>query len=121
MSRWQRRARLGIGAFGAAFVVVVAITFRRHAPAGSPEVVHTDPRAVVESKEGVHQRITFSHEVASIGYEKLLTYGDGSSRLLGVTILTEERGGERTFTVTGKEAKVGQNDSTIAIDFLCST
>jgi lipopolysaccharide export system protein LptA len=116
MSPWQRRARLVIGVFAVVFAVVVAFAFRKGAPATPlPTPVRTDPGAVVESTGGRVERFKLSHEDVHVEYQKQLTYADGSSKMLGVTIVTDNRGG-RSFTVTGKEGQVGQKDSSIALN-----
>jgi lipopolysaccharide transport protein LptA/LPS export ABC transporter protein LptC len=114
----RRKARIIIAVFGVVFAVFVALQFRRRAPAlPSSTAVQSDPNAVVESTGGQTRRFSSSRENVSVVYEKLLTYGDGSSRFQGVKITTEDRGGGgRTFVVTAKEGKVGQNESTIALD-----
>src|SRR5580692_7076895 len=116
MSPWQRRARLVIGVFAVVFTVVVAFAFRKGAPAAPlPTPVRTDPVAVVESTGGRVERFKLSHEDVHVEYQRQLTYADGSTKMLGVTILTDNRSG-RSFTVTGKEGQVGQKDSSIALN-----
>ncbi|OFV92657.1 MAG: LPS export ABC transporter periplasmic protein LptC [Acidobacteria bacterium RIFCSPLOWO2_12_FULL_65_11] len=115
--RWQRVARLLIVIASVAFTVVVVLAFKRRdlRPTASPPV-RTDPAAVAESTSGRVARFKLSREDVSVEYEKQLTYADGSTRLVGVTIVTEERGGGRRFTITGKEGRVGQNDATMTLD-----
>ncbi len=48
--------------------------------------------------------------------EKQLTYADGSSKMIGVTIVTDERNGSRTFTISSKEGQVGENESAISAE-----
>jgi lipopolysaccharide export system protein LptA len=117
MTRWQRGARLFIAVFGIAFAVFVAREFKRRefAPA-APAVVRKDPGAVVETTGGKGWKFKGSREAVNVEYQKQLTYADGSSKLLGVTIITEERNSDRTFTITGKEGLVGKNESSIALD-----
>jgi lipopolysaccharide export system protein LptA len=117
MTRWQRRARLFTAVFGVAFAVFVAGEFKRRqsAPA-APSGVGKDPGAVVETTGGRLQKFKFSREDVSVEYEKQLTYADGSSKLQGVTIITDERNGNRTFTITAKEGHLGKNESSIALD-----
>ena len=72
----------------------------------------TDPGAVVESTGGRVERFKLSREDVRVAYEQQLTYANGSTKLVGVTIAADERAGGRSFTVTGNEANVGQNEST---------
>ena len=52
----------------------------------------------------------------TVEYQRQLTYKDGTTKLLGVTVVSNARDGNRAFTVTGQEGSVGQNDSRIALD-----
>ena len=61
-------------------------------------------------------RFKREHEDVSVEYERQLTYADGSTKLMGVTVSTDERDGGRAFTVTGKEGEVGQNDSIVELN-----
>ena len=91
------------------FAVFVALQFKRRARRGAASSPRrTDPGAVVESTGGKTDASTRSREDVSVEYDKQLTYADGTSKLVGVTIVTDERNGDRTFTVTGKEGRVGQ-------------
>src|SRR5207247_9076531 len=117
MTRRQRGARLLIAVFGEAFAVFVAREFkRRENPPPVPATAGKDPGAVVETTGGRGWKFNGSREAAGVTFQKQLTYADGSSRLLGVTIITDERNGDRTFTITAKEGLVGKNESSIALD-----
>ena len=117
MTRRQRGARLLIAVFGVAFAVFVAREFkRRENPPPVPATAGKDPGAVVETTGGRGWKFNGSREAAGVTFQKQLTYADGSSRLLGVTIITDERNGDRTFTITAKEGLVGKNESSIALD-----
>jgi LPS export ABC transporter protein LptC len=117
MTRWQRRARLLVAVFAVMFAVMLVFAFKRRVPAGPPAAIgRTDPNSVVESTTGQTARFNRTHEDVTVAYEKQLTYKDGTTRLLGVTIVSDERGGQRTFTVTGKEGVVGQNETLITMN-----
>ena len=117
MQHWQRSARLVIAVFGVVFAVFVARELkRRDAPTAMKPVMRSDPGAIVETTGGNLTRIKGAHEDVSVAYQKQFTYEDGSSKLLGVTIVTDERNGSRTFTITGKEGRLGKADTTIALD-----
>jgi lipopolysaccharide transport protein LptA/LPS export ABC transporter protein LptC len=116
MSRWQRRARLVIAVFALAFLVVLALAFKRRTAGVQPAaVVPTEQGAVVVSTGGETKRFSSSREDVNVRYERLLTYADGSSKLMGVTIATDDRHG-KSFTITGKEGKVGQGEATMTLD-----
>ena len=114
----RKYARTIIAVFGVVFAAFVALQFKRRLPASAPTaVVRTDPRAVVESTGGATQRFKSSHEDVRVRYERLLTYEDGTSTLLGVTVTTEDRAdAKRNFTITAKEGKLGQNESSFVLD-----
>ena len=117
MSPWQRKARFVIGAFGLVFAVIVAREMkRRDPPPAPPAVQRTDPGAIAETTAGELLRFKASREDVSVSYEKQLTYANGSSKLLGVTVVTTEKSGKRTFTITAKEGQLGRDESTIALD-----
>jgi len=114
--KWQRRARLIIAVLAVAFAVVVAFAYKRRPPAPAAAAVpRLDPSAVLESTGGRVERFRLSREDVRVEYEKQLTYADGSNRMMGVRVVTDDRNG-RSYTVTGKEGKVGQNESTIQLD-----
>jgi LPS export ABC transporter protein LptC len=117
MTKWQRRARLLVAVFAVGFAVMLVLGFKHRVPAAPPSANgRTDPNSVVESTTGQTVRFNRAHEDLTVAYEKQLTYKDGSTRLLGVTIVSDERSGRRTFTVTGKEGVVGQNESLITMN-----
>ena len=77
-----------IGVFAIAFAIVLAFAFRHPAAVvQAPTPVRTDPGAVVESTGGRVERFKLSHEDVRVEYQKQLTYADGSTKMLGVTIL----------------------------------
>src|SRR6266851_2293557 len=117
MTKWLRRVRLLIGVFAIVFAIVVVFAFkRRAAPPAVARVVPTDPGAIAESTRGRITRVTLSREDVSVEYQRLSTYADGSTRMFGVKVVTTERSGGRTDTITGNEGQVGQRDSVITLN-----
>jgi LPS export ABC transporter protein LptC/lipopolysaccharide transport protein LptA len=117
MTRWQRRARLIIAVFAVVFAAVVARQLKpRSKPPTSSSIPRTDPGAAVESTGGQSERFTGARPEFKVTFDKQLTYPDGSTKLQGVTVVTNERGGDRTFTLKGKEGKAGQNESALTLD-----
>ena len=115
MSNWQRRARLLIAIAAVAFAVVVALAFRGRGPTtGAPPVTATDPKAVAESATGRTIRLNRDQEEVRIEYDKLLTYQDGSAKMIGVKIVTERAGG-RTFTIAAKQGEVVHNEADLSL------
>jgi lipopolysaccharide transport protein LptA len=108
--RWQRSARLVIAAVAVAFAVGVGSTMKRRiAPHIDAPVPRTDPTAVIESEGGNTVRITGSHQDARVEYARLLTYANGASKMVGVTITSDRAG--KTFVVTGGEGQAGVDES----------
>jgi LPS export ABC transporter protein LptC len=118
LTRWQRHARLIVAVFGLVFAAFVARQLKpRDNPLRPPaNVQKADPTAVVETTGGTLAQIKGSRENASVTFEKQLVYADGTSKLAGVRIVSEERNGSRTFTVTGKEGRLGANESSFQLD-----
>ena len=113
--RWQKPARLVIAAAAVVFAVGVALTLRtRTAPAIEAPLARTDPKAKVESAGGLTFRVNKDREEVRIRYDKLLTYENGSSKMVGVTVTTERAGG-RVFTISGQKGEVTDKESNIAL------
>ena len=119
MRQWQRSARLVIAAFGLVFAVVVVRELKhRDPPTTVKPVPRTDPGAVVETTRGSTTRLSGrgQREDVQVAFVKQLTYEDGTSKLEGVSIVFDERNGTRTFTITGKEGRLGKGATTMVID-----
>ena len=118
---WQKHARLGIVAFVILFAATVIIAWRqRKSPPPESAAVHrTDPAAVVEDQGGLYEHFKEGKLVFSIRSTRQLTYADGRSKLLGVTLTLPDRGG-RTIEVQADEANVvrqaGQEIGTARLD-----
>src|SRR5436189_3002215 len=134
MTTWQRRARLVIAVAAVAFAIVVAVALKRRPQSTVQPAARTDPGAVVEVTGGRVERFKLSREDVRVAYGRQLTYENGSTKLMDVTISADERGpqrgtpqrgsragdperaGGRSFTVKGNEANVGQNESTLQMN-----
>ncbi len=113
---WQRRARLLIAVGAAIFAVVVAFAVRRRAPGGPGPTVRMADKTVMESRGGNYVRRTGSREDLRIQFEKELTYADGSSTLVNVTVTSTNRADGRVFTVTAKEGKRQDNPESYVLN-----
>src|SRR4051812_47329963 len=115
--RWQKWTRLVLVLVALAVVVsvVLALRRRRAIPPPSPAVVRTDPKAIVESTTGRAVRFNKAHEDIRVEYERQLTYSDGSTKLLKVKVVADDRGDGRSFTVTGDEGNVGKDDAEVVM------
>ncbi|HEY7287545.1 MAG TPA: LPS export ABC transporter periplasmic protein LptC [Vicinamibacterales bacterium] len=114
----RKNARLIIAVFGVVFAVFVALQFKRRGPVG-PATAITPPAsgAVVETTGGQTQRFDSSREHVRVKYDKLLTYSNGASKLVGVTVTTEDRSDNgRSFVITGREGSVESGETKIVLD-----
>jgi lipopolysaccharide export system protein LptA len=112
MTPWQRRARVLVAVFAVAFAVVVVFAFRRQPRAvPPPQLVHLDPRAIVESTAGHVVEVKGTHENVAVDFEKQVTYKDGSSKLFNIKVTATDRRDGRVFTLTGREGQVTENPS----------
>jgi LPS export ABC transporter protein LptC len=112
--RWQKAARIVMAFVVVAVCVAVGVTFkRRGGTSPTASLVRTDPQAVVESTSGTSVRFKSGHEDVRVQYERQLTYKDGTTKLIGVKVSTEDRGDGRSFVVTGKEGDVGKDEAVV--------
>jgi LPS export ABC transporter protein LptC len=117
VTRWQRNARLVIAVFGVAFAVFLAREWkRRDPPAAVKPVPRIDPGAVVETTAGHTTHVSASREEVTITSKRQSTYQDGTSKLEDVTAVFDERNGTRTFTISGKEGRLGKGATTMVLD-----
>ena len=116
MTRWQRRARLGLGLFVLAVAAAVFFSVRRPptAPPPPPAARGQDPNAVAEFARGTLTKAKSTSRVFELHYERLVTYKDGSSRLFGVAATVPDRDG-RSFSIAGKEAAAAGEDGDVAL------
>lgn len=118
MTRWQRHARLIVAIFGILFAAFVARQLKpRDNPLRPPPPVHkADPGAIVETTRGTLGTFKGSRQNVDVAFERQQLYSDGTSKLFGVTIVTDQKDSTRTFTIKGNEARVGNNDSSLQLD-----
>jgi len=105
--RWQKIARLAIAVFVIGFAIVVFLAMRQRpsAPAGGEAVDRVDPSASVESGAGEHKTFKFGKLDIDLKYAKALTYKDGRTKFVGVTLTLPDRNG-RTFVVRADEGEL---------------
>jgi lipopolysaccharide transport protein LptA/LPS export ABC transporter protein LptC len=112
--KWQRIVRYAIAIAAIVFAVFVARNFKgRTPPKTEPPMPRQDPTAIVESEGGNTVRISGSRESGTLEYERLLTYANGATKMVGVTMRSERDG--KTFVVTGKEGQAGENETTVEL------
>ncbi len=117
MTVWQRRLRLVVAMLGLAVAVVVA---RQCKPRVSPPMqapsARADPASIVEVTGGGLVRFSASRQDVAVQFRRQQLYADGSMKLFGVKAATDERGGTRSFTVTGDEGHITHNESVLTLD-----
>ena len=118
MPAWRRRVRLVIGLVALAFAVVVARQLKPRVllPSQTASSTRTDPKSVAEVTGGGLARFTFSRRDVALEFRTQQQYADGSMKLYGVQLATDERGGSRTFKVTGDEGQVTRNEEVLTLD-----
>ena len=117
MRRWQRYLRWVMAVFAVVFAVFVARELRhRDPPPAMKPVARKDPNAISETLGGDSRKIVGDVEKAAVSYQQLSTFEDGSSKMILPRIVTDERNGTRTFTITGKEGRLGKNETTMLLD-----
>ncbi|MGE3886884.1 MAG: LptA/OstA family protein [Vicinamibacterales bacterium] len=112
---WRKRLRLGIALFGigvAAFILFAMRPRETRVPVAPIERI--DPKATVETRGCDVVQLKGSTQDLRVECESQVTYEDGQTRLVGVTLTVDNRAG-RNFVVTGREAKVGTNQSSFDI------
>jgi len=107
---WQRRARIVIAIGAVAFAIVLFATMRQRVPEAVSRVTTSDPKAVVESSAGFHSGATGSHRDYDVAYDRLLTFQDGSSKMVGIKVGKDREDG-RHFTMSAREADVSKDES----------
>ena len=113
--RWQRKARVGVAIFGIAFAAIVYSAIGERQSAAPPEPLsRLDPRAIIESIGAGIQQFREATRDYAVDCERQLTYEDGSTRCIGITIKVAGRGG-RDFVVTGKEASATENQRLLEV------
>jgi lipopolysaccharide export system protein LptA len=105
--RWQKVARLAIAVFVIAFAGFVFSAMRQRvpAPAGAPAASGADPEAITESGPGERKGFNLGTLTDTLKFDKIVTYKDGKSKVLGVTLTLPDRNG-RTFVVTADEGEL---------------
>ena len=117
MTRWQRPARLVVALFGVLFAAFVARQLRpRDTPPAAILAPKTDSRAVVETTGGTLGKFRGSRQDVSVDFQKQLTYPDGTSRLQGVKIVTDEGNNDSSIVLDGDVRLEGSDGMTAATE-----
>jgi LPS export ABC transporter protein LptC len=113
--RWQKRARMGVAAFGIVVVIAVYATMgERQNAAPVMQTPGLDPSAVMESVGATFQQFRAARQDYVIEADRQLTYEGGATKFFGVTITVRQRAG-RDFIVSGREALAGEGQAEIEL------
>lgn len=115
MTPWQKRARLLVAAIAVAVIAVVAYTIRpRDSVAPPAPVARIDPKSKVETRGADVIRWKGADRDLRLEFDRQVTYTDDQTRLFDVKVVAENREG-RNYTITGKEARIGKDESSFHI------
>src|SRR5688572_25692799 len=115
MTPWQKRARAIVAVVAVGVIGVVAYTMRpREAVAPQKPIEKLDPGLTIVTTGGNAIQLKGAEQDLKIEFERQETNKERETKLLGVKVLANNRGG-RSYTITGKQAQVGKDDSSYHI------
>jgi LPS export ABC transporter protein LptC len=115
MTAWQKRARLLMAAIVLAVIGVVAYTVRPREVAAPPvEIERAAPDARITTFGGDAIQMKGEKTNLRVEFERQTTSQQNETKLHGVRIHVDNREG-RSYIVTGKEAFVGQQNSSFDV------
>lgn len=102
-----------LGLFAVAFAVATFFAIRdRETPVAASPPIRLDPKAAIETRGGDVIQLKGARQDVRVEFDGQVTYEDGQSKLLGVKVSVENRGG-RSFVVTAREGQLGKDQSAI--------
>ena len=114
MQQWQKTIRSVMALTVLVFAVAIAFTVKKRVtPQVQAPLARTDEKAILETTGGLGSRTTKTRRDLQIDWQKMLTYEDGSSKLIGLKVTTERNG--KIFEITGKEGRVGNDEAAIEL------
>jgi lipopolysaccharide transport protein LptA len=115
MTPWQRRARYVLAVIAIGVIAVVAYTMRpRGSAAPPPPIEDIGAGTTMVTRGGDAVQLKGAEQDLKIEFEKQETYKDGQTRLFGVKVTANNRSG-RNYTITGREAQVGKDETSFHI------
>jgi LPS export ABC transporter protein LptC len=112
---WQRRTRAVLAILAIAVIAAVGYTLRPRGTRVAPAPVERlDQKAVIETRGGDVIQLKGTRQDLRLEFDGQVTYEDGQTKLLGVKIMVDNRGG-RNYVITGKEARVGKDQSSFEV------
>src|SRR5262245_1586341 len=114
MQKWQKTTRWVMAMVAVVSAVAIASTLKKRvSPQVQAPLTRTDEKAVLETSGGRGKRTNKTKADFETTWDKMLTYEDGSSKLIGLKVITERNG--KTFEITGKEGTVRDNEGTVEV------
>src|SRR6478752_6797333 len=114
MQNWQKTTRWVVALAFVIGAVAVAFTLKKRVtPQVQAPLARTDEKAILESSGGRGKRTNKTNADFKIDWQKMLTYEDGSNKLIGLKVITVRNG--KTFEITGKEGTVRDDEATIEV------
>ena len=96
-------------------VAAVAYTLRpRDTVAPPPPIEKLNPQATIVTRGGDAIQLKGAQQDLKIEFERQETYKDGQTKLFNVKVLASNRSG-RDYTITGREAQVGKDESSFEV------
>ncbi len=96
-------------------IAAVAYTLRpRETVAPPPPIEKLDPKEKIVTTGGNAIQLKGARQDLKLEFERQATYQDGQTRLFNVKVLASNRSG-RDYTITGKEAQVGKDESSFEV------
>lgn len=115
MTPWQKRTRAVLAVIALGVIGAVGYTLRpREARVAPPPVEKLPPKVTVITTGGDVIQFKGSKHDIRIEFDRQESYEDGQTKLFGVRINVDNRGG-RNFTVTGKEMFLGKDQSSFDV------
>jgi lipopolysaccharide export system protein LptA len=113
--RWQKRARIGLAAFGLIVAITVYGTMgERQSAAPVSRMPGIDPSAVLESVGATFQKFRAATQDYVIEADRQLSYEGGATKFVGVSITVRQRAG-RDFIISGQRAETGEGQAEIQL------
>ena len=115
MASWQKRTRAVLAVIAIGVIGAVGYTLRpREARVAPAAVEKLPPKVTGVTTGGDAIQLKGASQDLRIEFERQVTYEDGQTKLFGVRINVDNRGG-RNFTVTGKEMVLGKDQSSFDV------
>jgi lipopolysaccharide transport protein LptA len=115
MTPWQKRARAVVAAVAIGVIAVVLYTMRpREAVAPPAPIEKLAPTEKMVTVGGDAIQWGGAEQDLRIEFRRQATYTDDQNKLFDVKVIANNRSG-RNYTITGKEAQVGKNESSFHI------